>query len=135
MTAQAESTLKALRLELWRLLQAIASIAAALLVLVVILRFVPFSPGLATLASYVVVGGALAVALFFAARWNRPLLGWVASWAVVPGYLYLVDLVVPSEPHALNGLAYVFGTAYGVIAGAVGAFAGFAIARSRRHDT
>ena len=126
---------KSLRFELLRLLRGLLIIGAGLLAFVLVLRFIPYSEILAEVAAIIVIAGALAAGLTISLRWNRPLFAWLLSWTVVPGYLFLVDLIVPRSPHALDALAYVFGTFSGAIAGGIGAVCGYAIARARRNDT
>jgi hypothetical protein len=121
--------------EVSRLLRGFFAIAVALTALVLVLRVIPFSDGLALAAMLLVVAGAFGVGVFVSLHWKRQLFAFLLSCTVVPGYVFLVNQLVPRAPHALDDLAYVFGTFYGAIAGIVGVVISFFIARAKANDT
>ena len=97
----------------------------ALLVVAFVTRFVPLE-----VQSIIVVvtvwGGPFAVGLLFSIYWMRWLFALFLASAVAPAFIFLVFLLVPSKPGALDVLAYVFGSIYGFVAASAGVLLSFA---------
>lgn len=113
------------RKELTLLILGAAYVLGALLIVVLVMRVLPVEVQ-SLIAIVTVCGGAFAAALLFSIFWKRRMFAFLLACAVAPTFIYLGFLLVPSEPDALDSLAYVFGSIYGFIAAALGVLISFA---------
>jgi hypothetical protein len=123
---------KEIGLELRRIGMGAICILIGVLLFVLIVKALPDTSNVYGLATILIVLAALGVAAGLTYLWNRPVIAWVLSWLVVPGYLYIGGLLIPGPPNKFEAIAYIFGTFYGIVAGAIGVGLGLLIRRKQR---